>query len=225
MQHRILGSVFQVVELTLDAEETVTSVAGELSWMSANVQMQKSTHMNNSADGQGSYGWSKGWAPLIYAEYTALNGPGMVAFSAKLPGHIIEVPVLPGETYQVHRDGFLCGTSDIIVTTPFTQNMATGGLGGNGLFLRTIGGVGTAFVELHGELVSYDLAAGQSLKVRPGNIGMLSSSVTTELIRIPGIRVDNIFLAKVTGPGKIWLHSMPLANLATALAPLMATTR
>ena len=101
--------------------------------------------------------------------------------------------------------------------------MSTGGFSANGLYMRTLSGSGTAFVELNGEMVCYELAEGQVYKVHPGQIGMLSSTINVQLTRISGIRVDDILLVRLTGPGKVWLHSMPISNLAAAIAPYLAT--
>ena len=226
MQHKILGTTLPVLEILLQPNEAITSVAGELSWMTESIQMHTSTQMGKSGDFGGLLGRLASGASLFYTDYTAVGRPGMVAFAAKLPGHIIDVSVRHGDNYLVHRHGFVCGTQGIQVGAAFQQNLGAGVFGGNGFILQSISGTGTAFVELSGELVMYDLAPGEVYNVHPGHVGMISSSTSFEITRIRGIRNmlfggDDVFLAKLTGPGRIWLQSMPIVNLAHSLAPYL----
>jgi uncharacterized protein (TIGR00266 family) len=226
MEHQILGTTLPVLEITLQPGEKITSVSGELSWMSSSINMHTSTQMGSTGGFGGLLGRLAGGGSLFYTEYTAVGQVGLVAFAAKMPGHIIDVPVSPGDYYVVHRTGFVCGTSGIEVGASFQQNLGAGVFGGNGFIMQKISGNGHAFVELSGELVNYDLAPGEVFNVHPGHVGMLSHTVSFELTRIKGIRNmlfggDDIFLAKLTGPGRIWLQSMPIVNLAHALIPYL----
>jgi uncharacterized protein (AIM24 family) len=156
-------------------------------------------------------------------EYTASRGPGLVAFASKVPGHILPVDVQPGSSLMVHRHGYLCGTTDIELTVGFQQSLGAGVFGGEGFILQKVGGTGRSWIELDGEVVSYDLRPGENLRVNPGHVGMFQDTVTFNITTVPGIRNvlfggDGLFLASLTGPGKVWLQSMPLANLAHSLA-------
>jgi uncharacterized protein (AIM24 family) len=188
--------------------------------------MHTSTQMGNSGGLGGMLGRLAGGASLFYTDYTAIGQPGMVAFATKLPGHIVELPIPAGHSYLIHRTGFLCGTSGIEVGASFMQNLGVGVFGGNGFIMQRVTGVGTAFIELSGELINYDLAPGEVLNVHPGHVGILSETINLQITRIKGIRNmlfggDGVFLAQLTGPGRIWLQSMPIANLAHALIPYM----
>src|SRR5204863_2939707 len=95
--------------------------------------------------------------------------------------------------------------------------------GGDGFVLQRVGGTGRAWIELDGEVVSYDLRPGENLRVSPGHVGMFQDTVTFDITTVPGIRNvlcggDGLFLASLTGPGRVWLQSLPLANLAHALS-------
>ncbi len=108
----------------------------------------------------------------------------------------------------------------------FQQSLGSGIFGGDGFVLQHLAGNCQAWVELDGEVVTYDLQAGDSLRVHPGHVGMFETSVQFGVTRIPGIKNmlfggDGIFLAELTGPGKIWLQSLPLSNLAHALRPFL----
>jgi uncharacterized protein (AIM24 family) len=152
----------------------------------------------------------------------------MVAFATKVPGQILPIEVSGDQTYMVHRGGYLCGLPGVVLEIGFQQKFSAGLFGGAGFILQKVSGDGPAWIELDGEVVDYDLAAGETLRVHPGHVGMFETSVAFELDRIKGIKnimfgADALFLAKLTGPGKVWLQTMPLPNLAAALAPYLAT--
>ena len=229
MDHRIVGSTLPVLELQLQPGESVVSVAGELSWMSQSIDMHTSTQHGG---GGGFFGILKrvaGGGSLFMTEFTARGGPGLVAFATKVPGHILPVEVRPGQDYMIHRHGFLCSTPGVELSVGFQQSLGAGIFGGDGFLLQKLAGQCQAWIELDGEVVSYDLAAGESLRVHPGHVGMFEAGVGFGITRIQGIRNmlfggDGIFLAQLTGPGKVWLQSLPLANLAHALSPYLNTT-
>ena len=144
---------------------------------------------------------------LFMTEYTASGHAGTVAFAAKIPGHILPVTVAAGQEYMLHRHGFLCGTPGAELSIGFQQSLGAGIFGGDGFILQRLSGSCQAWVELGGEVVSYDLAAGETLRVHPGHVGMFETSVQFDITRIQGIRNmlfggDGIFLAQLTGPGQ-----------------------
>ena len=129
---------------------------------------------------------------------------------------------------MIHRHGFLCATPGVELSVGFQQSLGAGIFGGDGFLLQRLAGNCQAWVELDGEVVTYDLAPGESLRVHPGHVGMFEGSVQFGITRIQGIRNmlfggDGIFLAQLTGPGRVWLQSLPLANLAHALSPYLNT--
>ena len=153
---------------------------------------------------------------------------GEVAFATKIPGHILPVEVSPGHEYFIHRHGFVCATPAINLGVGFQQSLGAGIFGGDGFLLQKVSGVGTAWLELGGETVVRDLRPGETLRVHPGHVGAFQAGVNFDITRIQGIRNmffggDGIFLATLTGPGRVWLQTLPLANLAHALQPYLAT--
>lgn len=231
MQAQIKGSTMPVLELVLDPGEAVVSDHGELSWMTANMQMTQTTSAGDPSGHRGGglmAGLKRvvGGGSVFLTRYEAAGGPGMVAFAAKLPGHIVALDVVPGQGYLVHRHGWVCGTPGIVPTMGFQQSLGGMLFGGEGFVLQRLEGQGTAWVALSGEVTTYDLAAGQSLLVHPGHIGVFSEQVTFQVSRIQGIANryaggDGHWIVTVTGPGKVWLQSMPLPILAAALQPLL----
>jgi len=134
--------------------------------------------------------------------------------------------VAAGRSYMIHRHGFLCGTSGIELGAGFQQSLGAGVFGGNGFILQKMSGAGSAWIELGGEIVTYDLAQGETLRVHPGHVGMFEDTVNFEITRIKGIANmlfggDGIFLAALTGPGRIWLQTLTVSNLAHAIVPFL----
>jgi uncharacterized protein (AIM24 family) len=119
----------------------------------------------------------------------------------------------------VHRHGFLCATPQVTITLGFQQSLGAGIFGGDGFLLQRIGGMGTAWLELSGELVQKNLAPGEVLRVHPGHVGAFQASVGFQITMVPGIKnmifgADGIFLAQMVGPGAVWLQTLPISRLA-----------
>jgi uncharacterized protein (TIGR00266 family) len=226
MQSRILGTTMPVLEFTLDSNESIISEAGELSWMSSSIQLTTHTQLGG---GGGLFGVLKrvaGGGTLFMTEYRSVGAAGELAFATKLPGHIVPVEVGAGHEYLIHRHGFLCATPQIQISVGFQQSLGAGIFGGDGFLLQHLSGEGTAWLELSGELVIKDLQPGETLRVHPGHVGAFQSSVSFQITTVPGIKNaifggDGIFLAALTGPGKVWLQTLPISKLAHALMEYM----
>jgi uncharacterized protein (TIGR00266 family) len=226
MQSRITGTTMPVLEFILDPNESIISEAGELSWMGSSIQMTTHTQFGG---GGGLFGVLKrvaGGGSIFMSEYRAVGAAGELAFATKLPGHIVPVEVAPGHEYMIHRHGFLCATPQIQIGVGFQQSLGAGIFGGDGFLLQKATGQGICWLELSGELVVRDLQPGETLRVHPGHVGAFQSSVSFQITTVPGIKNmifggDGIFLASLTGPGRIWLQTLPIAKLAHALARYM----
>ncbi len=228
MKAEIKGSTMPVLEMILDPGEAIVTDHGELSWMTANMQLTQTTSTPGQTDGGKGGGLMAGLkrvlggASIFLTRYEATGGQGMVAFAAKVPGHILPLEVAPGQGYLVHRKGWMCGTPEITPTIGFQQGIGGMFFGGEGFVLQRLEGTGTAWIELSGEVTTYDLAAGQSILAHPGHVGAFQESVNFQVTRIQGIvnryfGADGHWLIVLTGPGKVWLQSMPLPILAAAL--------
>lgn len=230
MEHRVVGTTMPVLEFALGANDAIISEAGELSWMTQTIQMTTHTQM---AGGGGFFGAIKrvaGGGSLFMTEYRAVGGPGEVAFATRVPGHILPVEVRPGLEYLVHRHGFLCATYAVELGVGFQQSLGAGIFGGDGFLLQRISGQGMAWLELSGEVVVKDLRPGETLRVHPGHVGAFQSSVNFQITRVPGLKNmifggDGIFLAALTGPGRVWLQTLPISRLAHQLMEYMPAQR
>jgi uncharacterized protein (TIGR00266 family) len=219
MQTRILGTTMPVLEVQLEPNESVYSESGELSWMTSSIQMSTHTQLGGGGGLLGVLKRVAGGGSLFMTEYRAMQYTVEVAFATKVPGHIVPVAVGPGAEYLVHRHGFLCATDQVSIGVGFQQSLGAGIFGGDGFMLQKLGGAGTAWLELSGELIMKNLAPGEILRVHPGHVGAFQTSVGFQITRVPGLRNmmfggDGIFLAMLTGPGTVWLQTLPIARLA-----------
>jgi uncharacterized protein (AIM24 family) len=197
MQDQLLGATQPVLSISLDPGESIIAEVGGFAWMTDSIAMAAP----DDALGE----------PRLCV-YTATVEPGVVAFAAKLPGRILSMEVGPGhEGYLVRECGFLAGTPGVRITAE-TGPPVPGSPGGQGLALWRIGGSGRAWVELAGDVVSRELTAGQSLRAHPRHIGMFDATVTVQVAEVRGTsrRDDDTYpCAVLSGPGEVWLRSMP----------------
>jgi uncharacterized protein (AIM24 family) len=227
MQAEIKGTTMPVLQVALDQGEEVISAHGELAWMTASMTMSQTPSGGGPAASGGTGGGFMqalkrvaGGGGLFLTRY---QGPGAITFAAKLPGQIVPVDIEPGQAYYVHRHGWLCGTPGVTPSVGLQQTFRGGIYGGDGFILQKLEGTGRAWIELSGEVTSYELPPGQTLLVHPGHVGMFQGSVQFQVTRLRGIAnmmfgEDGHHVVVLTGPGRVWLQSMPLEVLAQALS-------
>jgi uncharacterized protein (AIM24 family) len=228
MRSRTVGDMLPVLELALDQGEVLVAETGQLSWMSGGIELHTTTNAAGSSGFFGAIGRALAGGGLFMTEYSAAYAPGIVAFAAKIPGRIVKVQVRPGQNFMIHKHGFVCATQGVQLTTGVQQSLGAGLFGGNGFILQRLGGACTAWVELGGEVIERALAPGEVLRVHPGHVGMFEEQVGFGITMLRGIRNiffggDGLFLAELTGPGRVWLQTLTLPNLAHALAPYIAS--
>ena len=223
MESKIVGTTMPVLELDMQPNDKVFAESGELSWMSMAVQMQTGMSVGGQQGGVfGALGRAFAGGTLFMTEYTAVGGPGLLAFAGKLPGQILPLDIAPGHGYMVHRHGFMCATVGVQFSIGFQQRLGAGVFGGTGFRMQRLTGQGRAWVEMHGEVIVYDLQPGNTLRVHPGHVGMYDESVQFNIVTVPGIQNmffggSGLFLAALTGPGRVWLQSMSMHHLAHAI--------
>ena len=163
---------------------------------------------------------------IFMNEYTPVNGGGMIAFASSLPGTIIPFHVTSGNGIIVQKSGFLAMEKGLDLSLYFQKSLGTGFFGGEGFVMQKITGEGFAFVEIDGYCKEYDLKAGESIVVDTGYLAAMSETCTMEIQTVKGIKNalfggEGIFHTRVTGPGKVYIQSMPIINMAERLAPYM----
>jgi len=225
MRAQIHGTTMPVLSVHLDPGESVVAEVGEFSWMTDSIQISAGTGGDaGSTSLIGDVGRDTGGSPLPMSTYTAQGAPGTITFAPKVPGSILPVDVCPETEYLVHRHGFLAGTPGIEVSAGFQREFRAGIFAGEGFALRRLGGHGRAWAELAGQVIPHELAPGQSLRVHPGHVGLFQASVSFQVVRVPGITNRYFgggahYFAELSGPGTVWLQSLPLPQLAATLVP------
>lgn len=226
MRSKIIGTTMPFLEIGLEPGDKIVAEPGEFSWMTSNVQLHTTTQTAGTKGLWGVLGRALSGGGLFMTEYTAAGGNGLIAFATRVPGHIVQVDVRPNEGYLIHRHGFLCATEGVQLSIGFQRSLGAGLFGGDGFVMQRLAGNCTAWVELGGEIVTYDLKPGETVQVHPGHVGMFQDTVTFDITLMRGIRNaifggDGLFIARLTGPGKVWLQTLTLPHLAHALAPYL----
>ena len=216
MEYQIRGTVMQTVEVTLDEGESVYTESGGMSWMTDSIEMK--TEMKGGLLG-GLQRMVSAGSPFM-TDYVCNSGQGHVTFTPEVPGKIIPMELEAGQSIICQRDAFMVAQEGTTLEMHMHRRLGAALFGGEGLFLQKITGPGMAFMELAGESVEYNLEAGQGLKVDPGHVAMMDPTVEFDITMVKGIKNiffagEGLFLATVRGPGRVWLQSMPLPNLAT----------
>ncbi|MGI5953070.1 TIGR00266 family protein [Dysosmobacter sp.] len=220
MQYQIEGDTLPVVICQLSAGETMITERGSMSWMSPNMKME-----TTSGGGLGKmFGRLLAGEALFQNRYTAQGGPGMIAFASSFPGSIRAFEIGPGRELVVQKSGFLAAEASIDLSVFFQKKLGTGFFGGEGFIMQKLSGRGIAFAEFDGHVKEYELSAGQSLVVDTGYIAAMDASCSMDIITVPGVKNalfggEGLFNTVVTGPGRIWLQTMPISNVAAVLRP------
>jgi uncharacterized protein (AIM24 family) len=197
-----------------------------MSWMSADVTMTTSTAFTGGSSGVwGAVKRAAGGATIFSSNFQAGPNGGVVSFSSSVPGQILPITIAAGEEYMVHSHGFLAATPGVQLSTGFQQTLGVGFFGGEGFLLQRVSGPTQAWIQLQGEVITYDLQPGQQLFVHPGHLGMFTGGIQMKITTIKGIKNKifggEFFLCQLTGPGKVWLQSITLAALAADIAPYL----
>ena len=174
MEPKIVGTTMPILELTLSPGEQIVAEGGDVSWLTTGFRMDTSTA--HGSGGQGGFMSSLkrviGGGQLFLTEYTAPDAGGFVAFAAQLPGTIRELRVDPSDEFMILSGSYMASTHGVVVSVGLQKKLGAGIFGGAGVVFQKLTGNGTAWVQLAGELVEYDLQAGQSLLIHPGHLAM-----------------------------------------------------
>ncbi len=230
MEFQVQGGTTPVVVVTLAAGEQIGSEAGELGWLRGDIQIETGTSVAGQHGGFLKAAKRAVGGSFFMQEFTAGSGGGEVTFAAKAPGQIRPVDLASGHDVIVHENGLMCFQTGVTIETYLQKKLGVGAFGGTGFTLQRLSGNGRAYVELHGDVVEFDLAAGERLRTSPGHVGLFDASVSLNLTTIPGIKNklfggEGLFLTELVGPGKVWLQSITLAGLAQALSPYLVSKR
>ncbi|MFE5409551.1 TIGR00266 family protein [Microbacterium sp. NPDC056569] len=227
METKIAGTTMPVLEITLGGGERIIAEGGDVSWLTPGFDIETSTGFGTGGQGGFMSGLKRmvGGGQLFLTQYTASASGGFVAFAAQLPGTIRELAIDADDEYMVQSGSYMASTPDVEVSVGLQKKLGAGIFGGAGVVFQKLAGTGTAWVQLAGEIVEYELQAGQSLLIHPGHLALFRANMQLEFASIKGIKNklfgDSMFLAQLHGPGHVWLQSMTPAKLAAAIEPYL----
>ena len=217
MKYEILGEPLPVVQCHLNAGESMITEKGAMCWMSPNMKME------TVGGGLGKmFGRMFSGESMFQNRYTAQGANGMIAFASSFPGSIRAYNITPGNDIVVQKSGFLASEASVNLSVFFQKKLGAGFFGGEGFIMQRLSGNGTAFVEIDGYAVEYDLGPGESMIIDTGYVACMSATCSMNIVSVPGIKNavfggEGLFNTVVTGPGKLVLQTMPINNVAACL--------
>lgn len=222
MQYEIKGTLLQSVEISLLKGESVYTESGGMAWMRGRVEMKTNTRGGVMAG----LGRKLAGESLFMTTYTCQDPEGLVVFTPEAPGKVLAFELGSGQSLICQKDAFMCAETSVDLRMHFRKKLGVGLFGGEGFVLQKITGPGVAFLEIPGEVAEYTLAAGEDIKVDPGHVALFEPTVSYDIAAVKGVANvlfsgEGLFLASLTGPGRVWLQTLPLSNLARKLARYM----
>ena len=223
MKYEIKGGNLPVVICHLEAGETMITEKGSMSWMSPNMQMETNAGGFGKALGRMFSGES-----IFQNLYTAKGGEGMIAFASSFPGSIVPFEITPGKEMIVQKSGFLASENTVELSVHIQKKLGAGFFGGEGFIMQKLSGHGVAFVEFDGAVIEYELAAGESIVLDTGYLAAMEGSCKMEIQQVAGLKNkllggEGFFNTVVSGPGKVWIQTMPINKVAGAIRPYIPT--
>ena len=216
MRYEIKGEPLPVLLCYLEPGESIMCENGAMSWMTPNMKMATGAGGVGKAIGRMFSGES-----FFQNTYTAEGGQGMIARASSFPGSIMAVDVSQGD-FIVQKKGYLASEAGVTLSVAFQKKIGAGFFGGEGFIMQRLSGNGMAFVEIDGYVVEYDLQPGQQLIVDTGYLAAMSATCTMDIQTVKGIGNalfggEGLFNTVVTGPGKVYLQTMPINKVQEVL--------
>ena len=225
MRYEIMGTPLPVVTCYLAPGETMITERRAMCWMTPNIKMETSA---NGGIGK-ALGRMLSGDSFFQNRYTAQGGEGMISFASSFPGSIIPFTITPDRPIVVQKAGFLASEQSVELSVFFQQKLGAGFFGGEGFIMQRLSGRGIAFVEIDGHCVEYTLGPGQSMVIDTGYLAAMDASCSVEIKSVGGLKNmvfggEGFFNTIVTGPGKIYLQTMPISAVAGTLKPFFPTS-
>lgn len=226
MHYEIKGTPLPVVICTLNAGETMKTEKGAMSWMTPNMEMK-----TNAGGGIGkAFGRMFSGESMFQNTYTALGGEGLIAFASSFPGMILPIQISPMRTIVAQKHSFLASEAGVDFSIFFQKKLGAGFFGGEGFIMQKFSGSGMAFLEIDGSLIEYDLQPGQSMLVDTGYLAAMDETISISIESVKGIGNvmfggEGLFNTRLTGPGHIWLQTMPVSQVAGVIRPYITSSK
>ncbi|MBR3158962.1 MAG: TIGR00266 family protein [Atopobiaceae bacterium] len=221
MQYEIKGGSFPVVICQLAAGEKMITESGSMTWMTPNMQME-----TKGGGARKMFSKALSGESIFQNIYTAQGGPGMIAFGSSFPGKIMPIQISPGQEWILQKRAFLASEEGVKLEVFFNKKAGAGFFGGEGFIMQKLSGSGMAFAEIDGELLEYRLERGQQLVVDTGYVAGFEKTVSIDIQQVAGMKNkllggEGFFNTVLTGPGRIWLQTMPISGVASALSAII----
>lgn len=221
MNYKLIGQTVPVVEMTLDKGETVYTQSGGMAYQSEGISM--STNARGGV--MKSLGRMFAGESIFMANYTSEKEGALVAFASTVPGNIVPVDLREHpQGFTLQKGAFLCAENSVNTSIAFTKKFSAGLFGGEGFILQKAEGNGMLFLEVDGDVIEKELAAGEVLKVDTGNVVAFDNSISYEIETVKGLGNiflggEGLFLTKLVGPGKVILQSQNFVDFARRIIP------
>lgn len=221
MRYSIEGEPMPVVICELEAGEEMITESGAMAWMSNNMQMSQEGGGLGKMFGRMLTGES-----VFLTHYQASGSAGTIAFASSFPGSIIPMEISSGKEIIAQKNAFLASTNGVQLSTFFQKKLGSGFFGGEGFIMQKLSGSGTVFLEFDGHIKEYELAPGQQLVVDTGYLAAMEGTCSMDIQQIKGVKNilfggEGLFNTLITGPGKVWLQTMPIPQIASRLIPYL----
>ena len=218
MKYQIQGDTLPVVICQLEAGERMITEGGAMSWMSPNMLMETTT---NGGIGK-AFGRAFSGEKMFQNVYTAQGGSGMIAFASCFPGSIRAFEIGPGREMVFQKSAFLAAEAGVSLSVFFNKKIGAGLFGGEGFVMQKVSGQGLMFAEFDGHVIEYDLQPGQKIVLDTGHLAAMEATCQIDIQTVPGMKNkflggEGFFNTVVTGPGRVWLQTMPISNVAGAI--------
>ncbi len=227
MEYKVIGNTVPVVEMTLNAGESIYTQTGGMAYQSAGIEMQ-----TNARGGlMNSLGRMFTGESIFMANYTATVNNAMIAFASTVPGSIVpfDLGTVPNGL-MIQKGAFLCAEQSVNTKVAFTKKLSAGFFGGEGFILQHATGTGKLFLEVDGDPIEKVLQPGEILKIDTGNVVAFEPHMPYEIEMVKGLGNiflggEGLFLTKITGPGKVILQSQNFGDFAGKIIPYIPTNK
>jgi uncharacterized protein (AIM24 family) len=161
--------------------------------------------------------------------YTAQGGSGMIAFASCFPGSVKAFEIGPGKEMILQKSAFLASEAGVKLEVHINKKLGSGLFGGEGFIMQKVSGQGIVFAEFDGHVVEYELAAGQQIVVDTGHLAAMDATCSMDIQQVKGVKNmlfggEGLFNTIVSGPGKVYLQTMPISNVAGVIQPFITTS-
>jgi uncharacterized protein (TIGR00266 family) len=224
MRYEVNGSILPSVDVWLEPGESVYTESGGMAWMKGDVRMDTNTR-GGLLKGLGR---TLAGESLFMTTYACQSGTGMVTFTPESPGRIMVFDLQAGQSLICQKDAFMVAQEGVQIEIHFRRRLGAGLFGGEGFILQRVTGPGVVFLEIAGDVREYALEPGEMMRVDPGHIALYEPTVEYDITTVKGVTNilfggEGLFLATLKGPGRVWLQSMPISNLAAKLKQYLPT--